>query len=354
MCPCSWIFRLMVFLIALTGFTTAQSYTVTDLGVLPGYSASLGNFVNNLGQVVGCSDVSTPDVWPCGGSVASHAFLWSAVSGMQDLGTLPGGTISIAEGINDSGVVSGFSNDSQGVTHGFRWTQSNGMVDLGTLPGGTTSYAFAINAAGLICGYSDSGTSKGVKELVAWTPQNKIIDLGSLPGATNNQGLSINDHNQIVGAAIYSQDSVQGFVAARNGGLQILPTLSGGPVTIAGGNNNAGIVVGSSSAPNGKGLAVAWNRRLEIQILGALPGGLSSYASDINDSNQVVGWSTISSGYHRAVLWTQSGGIQNLNKLIPLDSGWLLGFAITIANSGQITGSGLTGGQNHAFLLTPQ
>jgi hypothetical protein len=50
----------------------AQTYTVTDLGVLSGDSAGQGLAVNSSGQVVGRADTSTSGS-PCSGSFPGHA-----------------------------------------------------------------------------------------------------------------------------------------------------------------------------------------------------------------------------------------------------------------------------------------
>ena len=48
--------------------------------------------------------------WSSNASEEIHAVLWSNYTSVpQDLGTLPGGTISYAYGINSSGQVVGFS-----------------------------------------------------------------------------------------------------------------------------------------------------------------------------------------------------------------------------------------------------
>lgn len=335
---------------------SAQTYKITDLGVLPGDTSSLSSWVNSVGQVVGCSDTSSGSAFPCQGTNTGHAFLWTSASGLQDLGTLPGGTFSTADGINDSGQAVGWSTtNGQNVPHGFRWTQAQGMTDLGTLSGGTYSYAIAITKNGVICGYSDSGSSNGVGDAVVWTPANKIMDLGSLPGGPLfNEALTINDHYQIAGAALYQSGNFQAFYWTPSSSLKPLPTFPGATNSAAGGNNLAGVIVGSSnSGTNSNGIAVAWDTKLKIHTLGTLPGDASSFASYINDLDEAVGASANSSGTSRAVIWTKSGGIKDLNKLIPPNSGWNLIFAIQINNAGQITGYGTINGENHAFLLTP-
>src|SRR5579863_9930969 len=97
--------------LASSGFATAQTYSITDLGVLKGDNESSGFWINNLGEVVGCSDTETEEGYPCTGLVAGqHAFSWTRSGGLKELGTLSGATVSGAIGVNDSGVVVGYSN----------------------------------------------------------------------------------------------------------------------------------------------------------------------------------------------------------------------------------------------------
>jgi probable HAF family extracellular repeat protein len=69
-----------------------------------------------------------------------------------DLGTL-GGTFSFPSAINDKGEVVGRSTTvASGIsTHAFVWTARTGMIDLGTL-GGATSRAAAVNNHGQVAG----------------------------------------------------------------------------------------------------------------------------------------------------------------------------------------------------------
>jgi probable HAF family extracellular repeat protein len=45
--------------------------------------------------------------------------------------------------------------------------------------------------------------------------------------------------------------------------------------------------------------------------------------------------------------------MEDLNSLIPANSGWLLKQASAINDAGQIAGYGTIHGETHAFLLTP-
>lgn len=87
--------------------------------------------------------------------------------------------------------------------------------------------------------------------------------------------------------------------------------------------------------------------------LGTL-GGTFSFGFGINGLGQAVGYAaTAGNATSAAFLADLSGPMQNLNDLIPGDSGWVLGEARGINDAGQIVGVGTVGGLSHAFLLTP-
>jgi probable HAF family extracellular repeat protein len=89
----------------------AGQYSITDLGTLPGGDLSLAYGINNRGQVVGFSYTA---------SGLPRAFLWEDGE-MTDLGTLPGGADSSAWGINNRGQVVGASATASGAAHAFLW-----------------------------------------------------------------------------------------------------------------------------------------------------------------------------------------------------------------------------------------
>jgi probable HAF family extracellular repeat protein len=85
-----------------------QGSTATPVGSLGG-ARTAGFGLNNLGQVVGWSELPPDDQ----GKVYEHAFLWSHGE-TKDLGTFGGGKNSHARAINDLGHIALTSNNEQG------------------------------------------------------------------------------------------------------------------------------------------------------------------------------------------------------------------------------------------------
>jgi probable HAF family extracellular repeat protein len=345
----------------LTAWATAQTYTITDIGVLKGDNESSGFWINSSGAVVGCADTANSEGYPCTGTGAGqHAFYWTKSSGLKDLGTLPGGNISGAIGINDAGQVVGYSNTSTGLSTefnftAFEWTSTGGMISLGKLSGGNSSCAFEINSSGVIAG--DSFVSSTVVDAASWTG-NKIKNLGALPKGIFTAALDINDAGEIVGESVFGYGppfTSHGFQWTSASGMKDLGTLYGGDTSIANAINSSGVIAGQSNAESFLTAwhAVKWTSSGEISDIGTLPGGTYSIAFGINDSSQIVGYGNISDNAAHAMLWSESAGMQDLNNLIPANSGWVLINANAINASGQITGYGTKNGHNHAFLLTP-
>lgn len=348
----------VVVLLFVSAFSAAQSYTITDLGVLKGDNESSGFWINNNGDVVGCSDTETSWGYPCTGLVSGqHAFYWSQSGGMKDLGTLSGATVSGASGVNDAGTVVGYSNmKGQPATNfvAVQWSSTGAITKLGMLSGGSSSAAFQINSGGEVSG--DSFLSNGHVNATSWTNK-KIKNLGALKGSIFSAGLAINDNGVIVGESVFSYGppfESHGF-SYNGSSMTDLGTLSGGTTSMANAVNINGVIVGQSdgTATSGYWHAVKWNTSGKIQDLGVLAGGTFSMAFGINDSNVVVGYSNTSTSIARAFIWTVNGGMQDLNSQIAASSGWVLVEANAINNVGQITGYGTKNGHNHAFVLTP-
>lgn len=328
-----------------------QVYDVKDVGALssdPNDSYSQGLGINRAGWVVGGSDLS----------YNLTAFLWDGTT-MRALSAPPQ---SLAEGIDDTGRVVGDAGTPPLTLHATLWLPNGVEQDLGTLPGGVSSGAMDINNSGQVTGNSDDGTASypnTVYHAFIWTATGGMEDLGTF-GGTYSIGLAINELGQIVGYSIRSVEGYHAFSWTRTLGMVDLGTLRGGTYSAAEGINDLGEIVGWSdsaegSAANGIMYAVMWKKRGHIRYLGMLRGDSYSFATATNNAGQIVGESGRDSGAQsRAVIWNGQGRIRDLNQQLCGNSGWLLRSARGINSSGQITGYGTINGQTHAFLLTPQ
>jgi probable HAF family extracellular repeat protein len=169
-----------------------NSNGTADLGTLGGPDTNFEDYcsnaraVNDLDQIVGWSTTVASDTGqPCvsAGLNLPHAFVWSQGQSMQDLGALPGDTMSMACANNFFGQVIGTSGNSVveqpyrgilGITvagRPFIWTQNSGMQDLNTKirasSGWVLDTATGINFWGQIVG---SGTRNGQAHGFLLTP----------------------------------------------------------------------------------------------------------------------------------------------------------------------------------------
>ncbi len=306
----------------------AQSYIVTDLGIANGG----GRAINAHGDVL--ADNGT------------LAFLWSR-KGTFNLFPLPGGDTTVAGGINAQGQISGQSTTNGGY-HAVLWI--NGEVqDLGTLPGGFLSWATSINNAGEVAGASDGSGFQ--PHAMIWSRALGMQNLGTLPGGSYSLAFAINRSGHVVGYSDVADGTSYAYIWSQAAGMHELRPLPGGGDSSGNAINDLGQVAGGSGCGGACTHAVLWNRKPgTVEDLGVLPGSSFSSAYGLNNKLQVVG----SAGFPAsAFVWSSATGMQDLNTLIPANSGWQLDYAFAINDNGQITGEGIINGELHAFLLTP-
>ncbi|MBV8820842.1 MAG: hypothetical protein JO022_20950 [Acidobacteriaceae bacterium] len=273
-----------------------------DLGVFSGGTNSSASGGASNSRAAGTSDFNDPV-----NGVVPHAFLYAGGK-LQDLGTL-GGSQSQGNGIDEFGAVAGNSfTASDAATHAFVSNpfNSNQLVDLGTL-GGTNSAAYGINDFGWVAGTSQTTATdlygNQISDAVVWNALTKTaFDFGGL-GGTFAQLNAINDLGVVTGWANLA-DSTTHAVIGFAGKLTDIGTLGG---TYAQGNaiNLAGAVVGFSNTTGN---------------------------ADVH-----------------AFVWTRSGGLVDLNTLLPGGSPWVLMAANGISDQGDIVGYGTINGESHAF-----
>jgi probable HAF family extracellular repeat protein len=176
---------------------------------------------------------------------------------------------------------------------------------------------------------------------------------GPLEG-TFSYGYAVNLSGQVAGySELKSPASYRAFLYS-GGKLTNLGTL-GGNFSLAAAINASGQVVGQASTPDNAAMsAFLWQngKMIDIDTLGSQ----ESIPQAINLSGAVVGRANIApdmgdEDWHASVY--ADGQIQDLDDLIPANSGWVLINATGINDSGTIVGYGTLNGNNRAFLLTP-
>jgi hypothetical protein len=210
---------------------------------------------------------------------------------------MPGTTLgeTRAYGINAGGDVVGYWWDLRYDQRAVVWG-ANGAEFLPDE--GHESAASAINGAGVIAGVV--GVEAGVTEPAIWVDhQVRVLDI--LPAGASGGAEFINDRGDILGTYTIAAEGTDYWFIYDGSKMTVLPGLNSGAYTYVYSFNNQSVAVGTS-----EGEAVYW----------------------------------------------EDGKVYDLNDALEPGSGWLLGAALSINDSGEIVGSGLYEGQQANFLLT--
>jgi probable HAF family extracellular repeat protein len=266
--------------------------TMTDLGTLNDVW-SQGNWINVSGEVAGYASKPGPSI---------EAALWTGTTAVNlgALAPLSSGSWSIANGINDSGQVVGYWATSEGQinTAAHPWLYSNGTMTSLPEPSGLTApscKAGAITNSGQIIGSCEANNG-GTNHPVLWQ-NGTVTTLGALGGLQVIDLTGINNNGQIVGWGDTSTGVSHGFLD------------SNGTVTDLG-----------AFLPN-----------------------------DLNDNGVIIG-TELNGG---AFIYSD-GTVQDLNTLIPANSGYTITEAVAINENGQIDAQASDATTSQAaVLLTP-
>jgi probable HAF family extracellular repeat protein len=276
------------------GFLWTQSGGLQNLGTLPGGQQSGANAINTSGEIAGWANVGDN----------SDAFIWTESGGMVDLG-INANCGATALGLNDSGEVIGWFNNSSGcsfTSHGFSWTHSGGLKDLGVLSGGQYSFAYGINSTGQIVGTGDSSTSAIVALL--WTADGTIHDLNTLiaPGiartlvsanAINNAGQIVVNATAKTGKGNYALLLTPIMSTTLSSSLN--PSVLGQSVTIT-------AAVNSIAGPPPNGEEVVFKQGTTVLATVPLTGGVASFTT----STLIVGQHKIVATYAGDTIYAAS------------------------------------------------
>ena len=330
------------------------SAALLDLGTLPGGTTSEALGVNDAGLVVGYSRV--PSTYTTG--YAERAFRWTPGGGMEELGTLSsevGWDWARAAAVNDAGQIVGWSNAPSRYQHATLWTATGGPYDLGGLTS-RGSLATAINASGQVAGFGESVA--GPLHAFLWTPSTPngttgtIVDLGTLGGAASWAD-ALNDAGTVVGRSQTSSGATHAFVWTATSGMIDLGTL-GGTDSRATGINTQGQIVGEAMTADGVTHAFLWTpaapgattgTMADLGVLAGWPLG-DSRARGVNDRTQVVGGDI---GASAAWRWSAADGMQDLGPATSVER-----VAYAINENAQVAGAYTPSGgsERHAALWT--
>ncbi len=283
-------------------------------------------------------------------NAASHAFLWTATSGMQDLGTL-GGSYCAATGINNSGQVVGYSYlPGDTVFHPFIWTARDGMVDLGLPEGVSSLQGVAINSRGhIIASILDA---QGEFLSYFWSSDKGFIPI-SLGAGVGIRAAGINDFDEVTGTEDPPTGATTAFIWQLFGRqLRSLGTYPGGTFTQGAAINNLGHVVanGNITALSRPAGDPPYNFVLQFQkgrgwrFLGG--ADFSTFPTANNNKDEVVGFTFDIFSTDKAIYFNGPGG----SIMQPLQYSFAA-HALAINESGIIAGISFgNSGPTHAVI----
>ena len=347
------------------------TYTITDLGVLPGGNSkcncSYGNGINASGQVAGYAYTPLPNSEGESNAEAS-IFNFGQVTGLGFI-PIPAADMypqsSIGYAMNGSGQVTG-SGDAQDPFERDAFLYRAGtMNDLGRLNSDDDdAVGNAINDAGQVAGWSTKDNPNlGPPRTEAFLYSNGAMEnLGTLPGGTGDPNgfgeqtyaYSINSSGQAVGSAATTTGT---YAVLFSGGKVInLGLPNGAEGSSANAINDVGGIAGTSYLADGTSHAFSYSKGV-FTDLGTLPGTACANGASINISGQIVGTAAVApcaGSASLSFLYTPGHGMVNVNSLLPAGSGWTNLSLSAINDKGQITGTGTNPqGLQRAFLLSP-
>ena len=280
-------------------------YHRVDLGALPGGSVSLAVAINNSGLIAGLSLTANGD---------QHAVLWRKRV-IKDIGTL-GGKSSRAEAMNNFGQIVGSSQRADGKVHAFLWSKGV-MTDLGT-PGGSGSAAVGIDREGRVAVAGSDGS-------VAIWANGVFTHLPPLAHSTGCDPTGMDPSGRVVGRCVVGQNIHA--VLWRSSHVIDLGSLGGFPTTATAINASGHIVGITRGNPDIGSRPFQWygGKMIDLTTQGA-PAGLLPNA--INVDAVIAGTLVFKPGEIHAVVF-QGGSTIDLGALTPGQDSYAFGINAT-------------------------
>lgn len=316
------------FLALILAFTSFASgglhYSIAPI-LADGNPLAIARGINDSGDVLG--------------QVANHAdvLVHDSHATMLNDGSIPG--IS-ATALNNHDEIAGEYPRTDGL-FAVRWErgQVHYLESPQTSDGYLKSQPFCINNRGEIAGWVREA---GNFHAAVWIDGALVV----LPDHGRSIANAINDAGDVVGFDTVGTQPARPTLWHNGVPQDILPNEKAGLATSI---NSAGVVAGSVGRGDDQ-IAFRWTNG-KVDWLMPLAGQSSSWTLGLNDAGLVVGGSS-AQGEQRAVVWQGSTAL-DLLSLLPNDFGWTSLEPLAINRGGAIVGSGLFNGQRMAFELTP-
>lgn len=280
----------------------------------------IGNDINNAGQMAGQFLTDT----------GFKAALYGDAGVIQL--AIPNDNVSIATAINEAGAVTGFSSSLTSEAHAFLY--QDGALTL--LADGTTG--MGINDKGVVVGEFQRNDGTGSTGFLY--RNGTLTELGRLEGGNRAFALDINNRGQVVGEAFTGSSPVSSTVPFlyQHGKLHVLDTLFEGGTNGAQVINDAGLIAGYNTAPDGTQHAVLYDHGV-VRDAGTFGANLIE-VTGINEHGTFVGDSYRASTSRRFGFIYLDGALTELSTLIDPAAGWVIEQVLDINDLGQIAAIG--------------
>jgi hypothetical protein len=327
---------------------TPPQYQIYDIGVVQvGDTASQGFGVSRAGIAIGRSFQDN----------GTQAFSWTLKGGIVGLPNLPGRSYCVSNSANDNGIVVGTGATTSFGAGRLPVIWQNGAVSQLPLPAGETlGDANSVNASNVAAGSVDAGSDQ--RGVIYSGDSATIITQTTANGSFFLTAFGINDSGRIVGQGIDPGNAARNvgivYDIGQNMAFEVgaLPGMNG---ALAFAVSNTGFVVGSSMLNQGSGLPFIWSDNGGMVAIPLASGTSEGSARAVNSAGWVVG--DDSSAFSIPFLYDGTTTYR-LADLIPPNSGWDLSMntsssALGISEDGVIVGTGVHGGETHAYAMVP-
>jgi uncharacterized membrane protein len=329
-------------------FAFTPTYSLTDLGLLPGTSQAQAIRINDRGDAIGIAE---------GNQNKAVLFHKGKV-----IDVTPNASSSFASGLNNSSQVAGTMFNGK-ANIGFVY--KNGVVTGFNVPGATETIGWSLNDVGQTAGdYSPANTPiNSADHIFIRQPNGTFSDLGNF--GIDPSALSINNQGRVL---IGTFDNVRDHTFISRPGsksLEEVPSLVAGGSVAPGEMNQFGVVVGSAAVKADDSIEHAYvYSGGKIKDLGEVVGSDDTFGFGINNLNQVVGEfitfpKRLSNGTFTLEIqhgWVDvDGKLRDVNGMLNSSGkGWVISEARGINDLGRVLATAeFNKGVSHAVLLTP-